>query len=152
MAMAQNRIYFCAAGSIYAIHGSLGELLWRHELGSACPPEHGNVPVIADEELFFGTSGPEGAFYSLDAGSGELLWKRESRQAGDVLSEAADGMVYFSLDGNLAAARSATGELAWTFDTEGHAVSSLILSKGVVYASAGDKIFAVRGSGQTDSP
>ncbi len=151
LAMAQNRIYFCGGGNMYSIDASSGELLWKHGLESECPSDDTNVPVIAGEGVFFGTSGPNGAFYSFDAGSGELLWKRKSRQAGDVLSVASDGMVYFLLDGNLTAAKRATGDVVWTVDMEGYAVSSLMISEGVVFASTKERVIAVRGLGESDS-
>ena len=151
LALAQNRIYFCAAGSIYSIDASSGELLWKHGLESECPWDDVNVPVVDGEWVFFGTSDPGGALFSFDAGSGELLWKRESRQAAEVLSVAADGMVYFFLDGNLNAARSATGEVVWTEHMEEYDVSSIIVSEGIVFASTEERVVAVHGHGDADS-
>ncbi len=144
LAVSRNSIYFCAAGFMYSLDALSGKLKWQNQLESKCPRDQTNVPVISDEALFFGTMERSGAFHSFDAETGESNWKKMSRSAGDTLGQAHGGRVYFSLNGNLAAANSSTGELIWTYNTEGSPVSSIVLSEGILYTTAGDRIFAIR--------
>jgi outer membrane protein assembly factor BamB len=87
----QQRLFFAAGETVYALNALTGEEIWHFEAGTGCsdPPglcglegernEVESSPIVADGLVFFGMDvedkeGGKGGFYAVDAREGRLVW------------------------------------------------------------------------------
>jgi outer membrane protein assembly factor BamB len=87
----QQRLFFAAGETVYALNARTGEAIWHFDAGTGCsdPPglcglegernEVESSPIVADGLVFFGMDvddkeGGKGGFYAVDARDGRLVW------------------------------------------------------------------------------
>jgi outer membrane protein assembly factor BamB len=94
-------------------------------------------PAFAYNTLYIPTSN---FAYSLDVEDGTVKWSRPLDGEYSVSSPAvADGKVYFGLDNNYVYALDAfTGDLIWSYKTEGAVQSSPAISDGLLFVGSND--------------
>ncbi len=94
-------------------------------------------PAFAYNTVYIPTSS---ATYALDAANGTLKWSRPLDGGYSVSSPAvADGKVYFGLDnGYVYALDALTGDIIWSYKTEGAVQSSPAISNGLLFVGSND--------------
>jgi outer membrane protein assembly factor BamB len=94
-------------------------------------------PAFAYNTVYISTSS---ATYALDAENGTVKWSRPLDGGYSVSSPAvADGKVYFGLDnGYVYALDALTGDIIWSYKTEGSVQSSPAISDGLLYVGSND--------------
>jgi outer membrane protein assembly factor BamB len=125
-------VYTHTTGTVFALDGSTGAVLWESQAGSVVPDER---TTVADGMVFAATEG--GDLDAFDAETGELRW---SVRVGTGLGPGvavADGRVYASFgrfDVRLTAIEAATGSTLWTVPyLVGFTEASPTAANGVVY-------------------
>jgi outer membrane protein assembly factor BamB len=132
-------------GYLYALSAADGALRWRYRTDAAIT----STPLVADGRLYVGSN--DGGIYALELPQGaaepRLLWKHGT--AGWVNSSArlADGVLYIGgNDRHLYALDAAKGEVKWSFETKGPAISTPAIYKNLVLvagASGDGAIYAI---------
>jgi outer membrane protein assembly factor BamB len=94
-------------------------------------------PAFAYNTVYIPTSN---ATYALDAENGTVKWSRPLDGGYSVSSPAvADGKVYFGLDnGYVYALDALTGDIIWSYKTEGAVQSSPAISDGLLFVGSND--------------
>lgn len=110
-----------------------GMRTWEHQLDGATEAS----PAFAYNTVYIPTSS---ATYALDAENGTVKWSCPLDGEYSVSSPAvADGKVYFGLDNNYVYALDAlTGDLIWSYKTEGAVQSSPAISDGLLFVGSND--------------
>ena len=143
-----DRIYIGSGdGHLYALVKETGEEIWRFKTQGAVH----SSPAIKGDLIYF--SSRDGGLYAINlAGQQEWRFQTGSRLPHPVrhdwyLSSPAvvEGVVYCgSGDGRLYALSANTGDLFWSFQTEGRVRSSPAVYDGVVYVGSMDgRLYAV---------
>jgi len=103
--------------NIYALNANTGTGMWNmKEVGSWII----GTPAISDSLAFVGTSDTH-AFYCFDAIRGTVAWKLELNMR--IYGKAdfyKDCVIFGCFDGKLYAVNKRSGQIEWTFKTEGH--------------------------------
>ena len=110
-----------------------GMRTWEHQLDGATEASS----AFAYNTVYIPTSS---ATYALDAENGTVKWSRPLDGEYSVSSPAvADEKVYFGLDNNYVYALDAfTGDLIWSYKTEGAVQSSPAISDGLLFVGSSD--------------
>ncbi len=120
-------------GFIYGVDAQSGQEKWRFDVST----QYRHVqpsPTIVDGVVYIGARNSH--VFALDAQTGEQKWAfKYVYEWVESSTAVADGKVYVgsSADRRLYVLNSATGELAWDFNTVGYAFCSPAVSDGVVY-------------------
>lgn len=133
-------------GGLYALDAETGSEEWSFE-DSDGVTLYGASPVLVDGTLYIGSGGNTGQVYAIDAGSGDQIWVSDTPD-GQVRTVPAvsDGTIYVSAglgvddqpdDQTLYALDGETGELEWTFETNGKPMSPTV-NDGTVYVGTGN--------------
>jgi outer membrane protein assembly factor BamB len=133
-----NDVLYIAAGPLYAIHASTGEILWTVDAGG-----FGGSPAVADGVVYAGSL--DYNLYAFDAATGRRIWKSRTNFEIGSSATVANGVVYLGSLDNLYAFDAATGAPIWTAATGGSILSSPAVAYGVVYVGSNDvKVHAFR--------
>ncbi|MDH5690131.1 MAG: PQQ-binding-like beta-propeller repeat protein [Candidatus Bathyarchaeota archaeon] len=118
--------------TLFALN-DMGMKLWDIQLDGVTEAS----PAVAYNTLYIPTSN---CAYALDAENGTVKWSRPLDGGYSVSSPAvADGKVYFGLDNNYVYALDAfTGDLIWSYKTEGAVQSSPAISDGLLFVGSSD--------------
>ncbi len=134
--VADGKVTFSSKdGHVYCVNTENGALLWKFETGGTSS----SSPIVDEGVVFVGAGFPEKKVYALNAETGSELWSVETDQM--VYSSAAvsgDNIYIGSNDGKIYSLKKSSGEINWTFKTNG----------GIYYASPavfGDKVFLASG-------
>jgi len=146
--IANNAVYFASAnGIMYAVNTKTGSLIWTYQTGGMIVQ---SSPALSNGVIFIGSR--NGYLYALNANDGKLKWKYSTNgismeQARPVVD---NGMLYvggwydvndFGVAGSLLALDEATGKLKWEI-LKGIGIGGrLLVSNGLLYASADDGYF-----------
>jgi outer membrane protein assembly factor BamB len=120
-------------GLIYAVDAQSGQEKWRFDVST----QYRHVqpsPTIVDGVVYIGAR--NSPVCALDAQTGEQIWAfKYLHEWVESSAAVVDAEVYVgsSADSRLYVLDSATGELAWDFNTVGYAFCSPAVSDGVVY-------------------
>jgi len=144
-AVARGRVFFgCNDRYVYSLNSSTGSTIWSYSTGD----DMSSSPAVADGKVFI--SSYSGKLYALDESTGELLWIH-TRDPGEVFlwsSPAVDmGSVYIGSSaaegGKVLAVNMTTGNLIWSYVTEGTWIySSPAVAEGRVYVGGYDSMKA----------
>ncbi len=104
------------AGSLYSLHRTTGEPVWRYDTrADGTPAEfHGEPLLLGDRVVIPTDSDPKGHLYSFDIASGELLWKvafGHGVATTPLLID--DRIVVVSAQGDVAAIEPESGKVLW---------------------------------------
>lgn len=148
-----GRVYLGTAdGSVGAIDGHTGKVLWKRNLGQPVR----SSPAVAEGRVFVGDLG--GKLHALDARTGKALWSADTRETG-VPWRAIQGSCAVEGDRVLVGSRStflyaydaATGRQLWKQARKNSWIpASPAVRSGIAYVgqSDGDQIQAVDARGQ----
>jgi outer membrane protein assembly factor BamB len=120
------------SSSIFGLN-AFGMKDWELQLDGATEAS----PAFAYNTVYIPTSS---ATYALDAANGTLKWSRPLDSGYSVSSPVvADGKVYFGLDnGYVYALDALTGDIVWSYKTEGDVQSSPAISDGLLFVGSND--------------
>ena len=134
-------------GTVYALEGSTGALLWMTFAGMATR----SPTLSADgETLFLGNS--DGKFFALDSSTGKTKWTKTVNGAGSPYKQwgvpaiCADGTVYVqNCNGHLYSLDSSTGRENWIIKVEvgGCEAKPSIADDGTIFIGTDDGVKAV---------
>jgi outer membrane protein assembly factor BamB len=139
--------------NVYALNSTNGDLIWNYTTGDDVI----SVPAVIDGVVYVGSY--DYYVYALNATNGSVLWKFEtgggveSSPTGSLIwshttgtdrcvqasPAVAAGMVYVAssyvgaLNGNVSALDAVTGDLIWSYTTDGLVVSSPIVANNIIY-------------------
>jgi outer membrane protein assembly factor BamB len=126
--------------AIYAINAKDGSVRWKYQ-----PPHAvsiGNLPIVANGIVYFGSLEPDDTFYALNASTGKQLW---SYHTGIVASSAVVSQdIVYTGSGNpyLYALQAHTGKLLWQYHAAYPIVATPSLVDNVLYISM-DGVYAL---------
>jgi outer membrane protein assembly factor BamB len=127
--------------AVYAINAKDGSVLWKYQ-----PPHAvaiGNLPIIVDNVVYFGSLDPDDTFYALDAGTGKLLWSYHTGTIASVSAVVSDDVVYIgSRSQYLYALQAHTGKLLWQYHSVYPIYATPYLVGNVLYISM-DGVYAL---------
>jgi outer membrane protein assembly factor BamB len=138
-----GRLYFGAEDrNFYCLNFADGSLIYKVPVGSV----EGSI-TMKDGRAYFGTE--QGDLYCVDPANGQTIWKIHIGADSDSTPAVANGFVYTAAeDGVVRSYKQDTGELVWTYVTEGGRVgraseqngiwASPILVKDRIYIGAGN--------------
>ena len=109
-----GRIYFgCEDHNFYCLNLADGKLIYKVPVGSV----EGSI-TMQDGRVYLGTEG--GYLYCINPADGSTIWKAGIGADSDSTPAVANGFVYTAAeDGVVRSYKADTGELAWTFVTDG---------------------------------
>lgn len=119
-------VYVCADGSVSALRGSDGALLWSHRVGTP------GSPFIVDGVLYVGNL--QGAVYALRTSDGSQLWRHSTPTLDATIVAVADGLIYTRADG-LYVLRTSDGSVAWHAPAFQNVIRPVVVTDGKVYVS-----------------
>jgi outer membrane protein assembly factor BamB len=133
-----NDVLYIAAGPLYAMHASTGEILWTVDAGG-----FGGSPAVAAGVVYAGSS--DYNLYAFDAATGRRIWKAPTSFEIGSSATVANGIVYVGSLDNLYAFNAASGAQIWSATTGGPILTSPAVAYGVVYVGSNDeKLHAFR--------
>ncbi len=139
--VSDGRIYFGGEDhNFYCLNLADGKLIYKVLVGSV----EGSI-AMKDGRVYLGTE--QGDLYCINPADGTFIWKARIGADSDSTPAVANGFVYTAAeDGVVRAYKADTGELAWTFVTDGGHINyasehigiwaSPIVSDGKVYIGA----------------
>lgn len=165
-AVADGRVVFTVDGTVHAVDGDAGELLWQRSTGS-----HDDLaPAIADDLVLCGGLDDDGAaVLALTADAGDVRWRTGIEEVGFRASPAvADGMVFVAATyrklcppaggresdceteawGRLYALGLDAGEERWRAEIEPDTRSAPAVTAEMVYVGCGDGFLGVSRAGE----
>ncbi len=101
-------------GKVYALNGETGDVVWNKQDTDGAVY---SSPTVEDDVLYIGTN--EGTLYALHTSDGSVKWSYnhdKSIQSGIILK---DSLVYSGAGNDLIAVNKETGDLAWSYSTNG---------------------------------
>jgi outer membrane protein assembly factor BamB len=139
-------------GVWYGVDAATGEEVWHKD----APAMWNQVMGGSNGTLM--ASGGDAGVLGRDIQTGEILWEVETVRYAGAGTTIAGGVGYVhDNEGVVIAFDTATGYLAWSFETLSTQflplAAQVSVTNGVVLATAGDQLFAIEGDGQQlDSP
>lgn len=135
-----------AGGSLVAMNGSTGEILWKFSTGSSIS----SSPALSIDSSTVYVGSQDFNVYAVNAGVGAVVWSLATLAA--VFSSPSlgrDGTIYIGSDDGFVRAISPAGGLNWSFDATADVDSSpAIGTDGLVYFGAEENsVFALFGNG-----
>ena len=117
--MIDGRVYFGAEDrNFYCLNFADGTLIYKVPVGSV----EGSI-TIKDGRAYFGTE--QGDLYCLDPADGKTIWKTRIGADSDSTPAVINGFVYTAAeDGVVRCYKQDTGEVVWTFVTDGGRLGS----------------------------
>jgi outer membrane protein assembly factor BamB len=136
--------------TIYALRVDDGSILWRHVFSNS-----NNVsisrPLVSDGVVYTSTSTLDDQVYALRASDGTVLWRYKGQGVDEELwvAAVANGVAYLGSfeDGSVQhiyARNAKNGALLWSRRFQERNGPELVVNDGVIYASAGNALFALR--------
>lgn len=120
------------SGTLYSLDRATGEPIWLYDTAAdgSRAQFHGEPLLLGDRLVVPTDSNPKGHLYSFDTASGELLWKTPFRYGvGTTPLLIGERIVVVSMEGDVAAIDSKSGEIAWRVTPVGR------LERGLAIAS-----------------
>jgi outer membrane protein assembly factor BamB len=143
-AMSDGMVYYGSEDNwFHALDMNDGQEKWKFETGVDILI----TPVVWEGTVYFECGVTSGYLYALDAKSGQEKWRFKTIPPfleGNGLA-ISDGVIYFgSEDKYLHAVDAGSGEERWRFQMSGEIEGAPAVSDGVVYATDGKYVYAVK--------
>jgi outer membrane protein assembly factor BamB len=140
IAISKKRLYVGADQAIYALYARRGATVWQAGEPDGCCGCYDITPAVAEGVVY--TAGCGEIIKAYDAMTGALLWSSPVAATGGPVT-VANGVVWGTRsDGKLLGFDAATGDLIVSRTLDDKAASSVVVTEGVVYLSAGGSVYA----------
>lgn len=127
----------CSDHKLYAFSVKKGNQLWATDLRDSRP----SSPAVAQSGVFSMT--PDGVLHKLDRKSGKELWYKKAGILSVGTPAVVGGAVYVGAAPNVSAFDASTGDLLWSTETAGTAMSPAFADGVVVTAANSGHVYAM---------